>query len=427
MSLNVPEKLQTTVRGEEIYTSESYTGIHNALDSFSTEENAKSVENVKEIVDAIHLLAARNLELWESADYPGVRETISRIKVSELIEILSPGALTDNFDDCKKKLTVISSSSPVGSITGGLTDGGSHNGFDRIVERTMYELRRVLKSVKRGEAIDSEIILTGSPLSSGGTVTLEFADAIKEDGIFYTQAHYHAHFLNPIIDDNNVTEVVFHGHSFAATQSILTAEAIKPNLHNKIKVLADDPVVTHGDDWMKIPRGIQVILGAAIDGASAIFSTHKDDAGAKKFSHPGYMDQLKRLNIPVDESVEQTDMKKDLHKTVLYQVMLGPLAYKDTGMDKKHDFPIYMRRGIYDASVFSIETMIAYFKMLPHQIFKTKYYNKAFENYLNTFKNDITAIGKTFPIKKMHRMPLIRDSKLKEWVSTSRLLNTFMN
>jgi pimeloyl-ACP methyl ester carboxylesterase len=408
-----PLRTEAVVNGEKVMTSESYNRFIHEIQKLSVKDNVDT-SPLRAVFDNIHYQAAKNLAVLEHPDYPGVRELYTRISCLSVIESLGNESVKDKIAELKKKtdplsksMIVVSSAvpSPLSSV-----DGGPHTAFDIVVAQVMKSLPKVLSQIENGQFVDYEVVSLGSPLSVGGSITVEFLELIEKEGLFNVHAKFHAAYLNKTLESKKVNNIVLTGLSFGALQSIKTASHLSPDLQRKASVLADSPAPIHGKEKWSLLKGLQVFAGFAIQAAPLMFTTMSMDAKSKPSFEASYLRQMDRNGIRSNSAVGHKELRDKAFKVMASQLLRGPLYY-DEGNEsllEQSEVPVYVRQSAFDSTTGSIRSTADYLKWVDedHGIAPVRSEGK----------------GRVFPYSGSHFINRYRDKDLRRWL---KVVNNF--
>jgi len=391
-----------------------YVALHQVDSDKERRITSEEAEMVFKMVEQIEQQMGEHLRVWESRKYPGVRFVNTQISVLEMISQLSGGELkqkaalartqTEQGDLKKEEWVLFSSISDIFFPT----DGSIQTASDFAEDYVLRGVAKVVRSLDTDSPEDFVLTAISSPLTIGGRITQEHMDSIGNNNVFWTDAKLFAEYVAEKLESNPNTNYVLTGHSFGASMAEITARQLELDGGsadlNRVKVLADAPVVAHGGDKKAKRQGIKMALGAAKSAREA-FRERRDDIRSKLNVVPGYKRALKKQGIDLTENLDQWRLKKLAVFAAMGQYIKGPRRTEDEKIAPEK-IRVYVRQGIGDHTLTQgIE--------LGHDGKDDK------KNFLHVEEVERTL---KFFVKGGHVMDKFRPENLKRFVNSARIL-----
>jgi|SRR3989344_966058 len=317
-----------------------------------TEAHPEKREAMRTVLKDIDAQAMDNFEIFNSERFPGVSFSFSKLTVSsEIIERLAAQKNTGTPPDQKDENAEIEEGKEEGvgakrhdyflfTAFAPPPDGHALTVQDVAIDRYIRLIPRVANALKLGEKPpEVNVYLLGAPTGLGGSVTEEWIEEIKENGL-EKYGEMYAEFVEQHEAEHAEPHVVLQGVSKGAIIAERTSKYLPEELQEKTQRLLDNPAGHHEQTpvirWLK---GAQVALGLAGEGVARMVF---DDSMKSLMKQGGALtENLKKTKgIPDDEAV-QTKLKQSAALAEGLALMKGsPLDTESTRS--------FIRRAIYD-------------------------------------------------------------------------------
>lgn len=331
------------------------TPFHAAtLQAFAKEMPEKAAE-LDAVLSEIDRQAVENFGVYESETKPGVSFSYSKLSISpEIIrhfassfggqqeaDVALPEEVEKDNEEAKRQdYFLFSAFAPP-------PDGNAFTAQDVAIDRFIRLLPQVANSIRNGKAPpEITIYMLGAPTGFGGTVTSEWTQSIKAQGL-EPQGELYAEFVQKHARNDKSARIVLQGISRGAVVAQKTSAALTDEMRTKARLLLDNPAGEHtdksgGNDGLQIAAGIAAETIARLVFDDMMKTLNKEG--------PKFMDALiEKTGIQKDGSV-QTALKRG---AVLAE---ASALLKGSSLDTEST-RAYIRRAMYDPLTFSRERL----------------------------------------------------------------------
>lgn len=325
------------------------------LEAFSKEFPEQRAE-LKTVLDEIDKQGLENFASYKSEEMQGVSFSYTKLAVTpELIKRLSLPevqngqqvageiAKEDESTD-EEKISAKRQDYFLFTSFGLPPDGHAFVAGDIGIDRFIRMMPRVARPMSKGEEVPSvNIYLLGAPTGFAGSVTPQWIDQVKKEGL-EAHAKLYAEFIKkhePVKDDNR--HIVLQGVSKGAVVAEKTSKYLPEEVQKDTQRLLDNPAGDH--EKGQYIKGAEVVIGMV---GETVARTLFDNDIMKPLMKVGgpFIDQLSEKTGIAKDDREQSKLK---WKAVLAESLA---LIKGSPMDTESTRS-FIRQGIMDPLTFS--------------------------------------------------------------------------
>lgn len=293
-----------------------------------------------------------NFSVYNSSKFPGVKFPVTSVNLNRFLGLIFQSDQTQPIEPSKE-----SEFKRVYLVMPGFSwprAGHPFTPWDIVYDRVFRALPKIARAKASSQTLEqTEIIILGSPNSWWGSVTPEWVDQLKTNGLSPYSNLYSEYLDTQLLPENRAkTSLILQGISLGAAVAKFTSEELanlKPQLAS-IRLRMDNPV---GLTSLPNLSQVQIILGFLGEGTARTIFTNRGKAIARD-EGPFYKVANKVLSergiIPNDQDF-QTSLKETAAKTDIINLLHGS---KPQPGDQVRS---YSTQGVYDPLSFSLDRL----------------------------------------------------------------------